>query len=122
MTVVSFFILPNKSILIEKDRFNKHVFIKKEDNYYIYARHQSTGIIKGDKVSADYWKLLNSIVEETEGTICFLVKDLKNRESEYDFSLSKYLNSNGNLDCKEVEELTKETVLSYDYLYEIPFT
>lgn len=122
MTVFSFFILPKKSLLLEKDRFNKHQFIKKEADYYIFAREQSSSIIEGSEVSIDHWKLLNSILEETEATIYFLTKELKNRESENDFSISKYLNSKGKLDCKEVEALTKETVLFYNFLYKLPFT
>ena len=120
MTTFSFFILPEKSSLIEKDRFNKHSFVKKERNFYIFARQQ-IGEVEGKSISRDYFDFIRSISSEMESPIYTLVKELKNKEGENDFSIKKYINSNGIIDSEKVLVLNKDTLLSYNALYEFPF-
>lgn len=121
MTAFSLFVLPKKSLLIEKNRFNKHCFIKQEGKFYIFARQQASGILEGSRISEDYWNFIHSISKEADATIYFLIKELKNRESEHDFSITNYLDRKGDIDSKKAVELTKETLISYGLWYKYPF-
>ena len=121
MTAFSFFILPEKSSLIEKDRFNKHSFVKKEGNFYIFARQQTEGFVEGQCISNDYFDFIRSISNEIKLPIYTLVKELKNKEGENDFSIKKQLNSSGMMDSEKVLVLTQDTLVSYNLLYKFPF-
>lgn len=121
MTTFSFFILPEKSSLIEKDRYNKHSFVKKEGNFYIFARQETESIVEGKSISRDYIDFIRSISSEMESPIYTLVKELKNKEGENDFSIKKYINSNGIIDSEKVLVLNKDTLISYNSLYKFPF-
>lgn len=121
MTVFSFFVLPKKSSLIEKDRFNKHTFVKKQGDFYIFARQQTEGFVEGKSISRDYFDFIRSISSEMESPIYTLVKELKNKEGENDFSIKKYFNYSGIIDSKKVLVLNKDTIISYNSLYKFPF-
>ncbi|AXI00957.1 hypothetical protein DV702_15310 [Sporosarcina sp. PTS2304] len=121
MTTFSFLILSEKSSLIEKDRYNKHSFVKKEGNFYIFARQQTAGIVEGKSISREYIDFIRSISSEMESPIYTLVKELKNKEGENDFSIKKYIDSNGIIDSEKVLVLNKDTLISYNKLYKFPF-
>ena len=121
MTTFSFCILPKKSVLIEKNRFNNHHFVKQEGKFYIYARQQVFGSIEGGKIDNGYWDLIHSIATETESVIYILLKELGNRESENDISIDKYINAKGNLDSKKAVEISQETLLHHNLLYKYSF-
>lgn len=120
MTAFSFIILPRKSSLIEKDRFNKHAFVKNEGSFYIFARQQTGGCVEGSSIIENCFEFIRSIAREMESSIYMLVKELKNNEGENDFSIKEYSNSNGTIDRKKALELKKDTVLSYGSLYISP--
>ncbi|MDW0111177.1 hypothetical protein [Sporosarcina aquimarina] len=121
MTTFSFIILPKKSSLIEKDRYNKHSFVKKEGNFYIFARQHTQGFAVDKSMSRDYLDFIRSLSNEMQSSIYTLVKELKNKEGEDDFSVKKYMNSNGIIDSEKVLILHKDTLISYDSLYKFPF-
>lgn len=117
MTTFSFFVLPKKSVLVEKSRFNNHRFIKQEGRYYIYGRHQVFGSISGEKIGRDYCGFIHSIAKETQSTVFILIKELGNRESENDISIEKYINAKGDMDSKKAVGTTQETLLHRNLLY-----
>ena len=121
MTTFSFCVLPKKSVLIEKNRFNNHRFVKQEGKFYIYARQQVFGSIEGGKIHNDYWSFIQSIAIETESVIYILLKELGNRESENDISIDKYINAKGDLDSKKAVEITQETSLQHNLWYKYSF-
>lgn len=121
MTVFSFIILPANSSLIEKDRYNKHSFIKKEGNYYIFARQQTGGFGEGKTLDKDTFNFIRLLSSEMESSIYFSIKDLKDKEGESDFSLIEYVEFAGNMDSKKTTILREDTQISYNTMYKIPF-
>lgn len=121
MTAFSFFILSEKSSFIEKDRYNKHSFVKKEGDFYIFARQQPAGIAEGRSISREYIDFIRSISSEMESPIYILVKELKNKEGESDFSIKKYGDPTGIVDNEKILVLKEDTIISYDVLYKFPF-
>jgi len=87
MSIFSFIILESKSLAIEKDRYRKHDFIKKENDFYIYSRQQAPSLLdKSRHLNSNFLNFIVKISDEIKSDIFFSIRDLQDRESEMSIS------------------------------------
>ena len=114
MTAVSFLILEKRSQLIEKHRFKKYIFSKIENDFYIFYREYSNGVVNNEmRLDEDYIEFIQSLSKETEGSIYFLMKNLVNNEMVDNFSIKNYLSAESS---KNIQKLDGNSSIEFNKL------
>ena len=117
MTAVSFPILEKRSQLIEKHRFKKYIFSKIENDFYIFYREYSNGVVNNEmRLDEDYIEFIQSLSKETEGSIYFLMKNLVNNEMVDNFSIKNYLSAESS---KNIQKLDGNSSIEFNKLYKL---
>ena len=72
MTICSFIAIDKKSLLILKDRYRKHDFIKMDNGFYIYSRQQPPSIIDSEGIlSSKFLEFICMITKEVKCDVFF---------------------------------------------------
>jgi hypothetical protein len=112
MSIFSFVVIETKSILIEKDRYRKHDFIKMDNGFYIYSRQQPPSIIDSKGIlSSKFLEFICIITNEIKCDVFFLITDLKNNDLKI---------STSNLAKKSII-IQSNNSISLDLLYRYPY-
>lgn len=111
MTTCSFIAIYKKSILIEKDRYRKHDFIKMDSGFYIYSRQQAPSIIDHNGIlSSDFLDFICMITHEVQSDVFFLITDL--RDNDFKISVSNL--------TKKSTIIQSNTYIALDVYYRYP--
>lgn len=112
MSIFSFVVIETKSILIEKDRYRKHDFIKMDNGFYIYSRQQPPSIIDSEGIlSSKFLEFICMITKEVKCDVFFIITDLKNDDLKI---------STNNLASKSII-IQSNNSMNLDLLYRYPY-